>query len=785
MDLIQEEKSMKKAMNYFWLIAAAAVVFSCAKEADLVEEAVETVDPIENTTPAKDGNLLTSFGVTIEGEDADSKVTVNVATGETNIEMNDEVLVFVDDSNQAIYRYDGSQFVLKDGQTAVSLNAPASVFYPANKYEAGSDVRFIMPNGIENGGDFGAINPMAGVIEGTPGSYTVELANLASVLRVRVRADVNITSVTLDYSSANYFAEGGKFIVDAAAKTMTYAATDTNYFSETVDITPAKTADVLFLIPTVGLPGGLTITANLAENHNGGANSFTVTNTSHAARERNKISIVSFYAGLFSGGAGTSEIPYKISSARDLKYMSTYMTNGYKDVDGFRADDFRSAHYKQMNYIDAGNLTPIGTSSNPFSGVYDGNNQTLTVNISTDSQYTGVFGYINGATISNLTVEGNIASSEVFVGGIAGAAMGAHITGCTNKANVSTTSSTANAYVGGIVGNANLTDANEVVSCTNSGTITGHIFTGGITGDLLGTADMCINKGIVTSNNSNVGGITGSLRANSVIKRCYSANFNTSTGTPRVQGLFRVGGIVGIQNGANSKVVNCISRSTIIGTATEGTITSTAVGGIVGELRNGLIANCLAGASDSRIINTKTANAYVGLIVGYIQSANGTVQNCYSRQVANNFGYFTYTAPNTFSRKTSAAGNTTAMGQVYGYNNGGTVKDCYYRGHTNGVATGGAKDGSPETNVTMVSANATTIFNDASANVPVVITLSDGTTTYDAGTKKLWEILSGGAPLISGYTPVTGELMTWEYKSGSEPVVPSEMIRLGDDFWTN
>lgn len=780
MNLMNGCSTMKKTVFIFGLIGMATLLFSCEKTGQDIIDSTPTNQNIEVPT-ASDGKLLTSFGVTFEN--ASTKVLVDLSDGTTTIEENDEVLVFVDESNNAIYKYDGSAaFVLKEGEKAVALNAPASVLYPANEFEKTTG-KFIMPAAIEATGDFGAINPMAGVITEESGAYKVELCNIASVLRVNVTADVNINSVTLDYGSSLKYAAGSKYSVEASAKTMTYDSDGST--SGTVALsTPASSADVLFIIPTVSLDNGLSVTANLAENHNGGTNTFTVANTSTTARSRNTISTMSFKAKLFDGGLGTSDSPYLISDAKDFKYIQKYTVEGY-NPGSKSAASFLGAYYKQTKDIDAGGMTPIGTSSYPFAGVYNGNDQSIKVSISTSSQNTGVFGYLDGATISNLTVKGTVTSSETTVGGIAGASKGSHIINCTNEANVSTTSGTANAYVGGIVGNANQTDANEIVSCTNSGTITGNIFTGGISGDLLGTADMCINKGIVTSNNSNVGGITGSLRANSVVKRCYSANFDTSKGSPRVQGLFRVGGIVGIQNGSNSKVVNCISRSSIIGTATEGTIANTSVGGIVGELRNGLVANCLAGASDSRIVNTKTANAYIGLIVGYIQSANGTVQNCYSRQVANNFGYFTFTAPSTWSRKTSAAGNTTCMGQVYGYNNGGTVKDCYYRGHTNGVATGGAKSGSSAINVTMISENETTIFNDASANVPVEITLSNGSTTYGANTKRLWDILTGGAELISGYTLATDEVLTWEYQSGSEPAIPSEMVRLGNDFWNN
>ena len=147
-------------------------------------------------------------------------------------------------------------FILKDGETAVALGSTASVYYPANEYEvAGNNVMFVMPNGVEADDDFGAINPMAGVITGEAGSYAFELKNIANVLRVNVTADVDINSVTLDYGSMAYFAQGGKFYVDAAESKMTYAEISTSANDETVSLkTPGNTADVLFIIPTISFP---------------------------------------------------------------------------------------------------------------------------------------------------------------------------------------------------------------------------------------------------------------------------------------------------------------------------------------------------------------------------------------------------------------------------------------------------------------------------------------------------------------------------------------------------
>ena len=57
----------------------------------------------------------------------------------------------------------------------------------------------------------------------------------------------------------------------------------------------------------------------------------------------------------------------------------------------------------------------------PFSGTFLGNNKTITATIA-DTGYSGtaLFGYINGATIRNLTVAGTIASNQRHMAGLVG-----------------------------------------------------------------------------------------------------------------------------------------------------------------------------------------------------------------------------------------------------------------------------------------------------------------------------------------------------------------------------
>jgi len=661
---------MKKTMKLFWLLAASAVVFSCSKESVHEDETpVNSSDEpavVTPVTPATDGNLLTSFGVTFEN-DPESKVSVDIGSGVTTIEENDEVLVFVDKDDYATYKYDGSKFVIKEGENAVTLSSTVSVYYPRNEFDIYNDaVVFVMPDGIEASGDFGAINPMAGVIAGTSGSYTVELKNLASVLKVHVTAEVNINSVTLDYSSGIYYAKGCKFYVDATETTMTYASDHEGNSSETITITPSTTADVLFLIPTVGLPSGLSVTANLAANHNGGANTFTVTNPSTNARARNSISTMSFKAKLFDGGLGTSESPYLISSAKDFKYIQKYTTEGY--TPGVKdAAHFLSAHYLQTADIDfkGASLTPIGVYNSsaadrkPFNGSYNGKNIDTQYSLSnfvieSESQGVGLFSAVEGASLLNISIANPqvTVNNNSYVGSLVGWLNGGTVSECTISGGFVKSSGGATGglvgyvYGGGTISNCTLSDINvgpaASPSGNNYGGIIGYVRNSGV----LKISGCTVVSGSVSSGNSygQVGGIIGSSQIQGLndldSQYLYVSNCtNHATIKPGSRGYS--GGIIGIMNGGTitgcknygsiegnrdyaggiagyvpsvntssitgkgSEIINCLSSAQVKG--------NNKVGGIVGFLGWGVIQCCTAKGS-------VTGAQCVGGIVGEAQA---------------------------------------------------------------------------------------------------------------------------------------------------------------------
>lgn len=127
-----------------------------------------------------------------------------------------------------------------------------------------------------------------------------------------------------------------------------------------------------------------------------------------------------------------SNIVRGVTSATNSQYTSDV----YKYVKGTIAS-YGGAYFKLVRSIASiGNITPIGTISNVFAATFDGNNNNLSgLNISVAGNNVGLFGYISGATIKNLTVNGSVKGSQ-YVGGVVGYALNSTIENVTNNASV-------------------------------------------------------------------------------------------------------------------------------------------------------------------------------------------------------------------------------------------------------------------------------------------------------------------------------------------------------------
>ena len=114
-----------------------------------------------------------------------------------------------------------------------------------------------------------------------------------------------------------------------------------------------------------------------------------------------------------------------------------------------------------------------GTFGHPFKGTFDGQNHTLTFNRTAAEDLSAPFHYINGATISNLHVDGTITGGTYErLSGLVGHSEGnITINNCHVSTEISTTVSGV-AFHGGVIGTWNGTDATcTVTGCVYDGLI--------------------------------------------------------------------------------------------------------------------------------------------------------------------------------------------------------------------------------------------------------------------------------------------------------------------------
>lgn len=172
-------------------------------------------------------------------------------------------------------------------------------------------------------------------------------------------------------------------------------------------------------------------------------------------------------------GTGTKDDPYLITSTDDWNLFA-------KSVEG--GIDYSKKYVKLTNDITISTMVGVCDESGdrPFSGTFDGDNHTLTANITStatddnkNNQGVAPFHLIKQATIQNLTVAGNITSASKYAAGLVGWVDGnysrSYIKDCIVKATITTSADCA----GGFVGNICYSDRNYL-HFTNS-VFAGHI----------------------------------------------------------------------------------------------------------------------------------------------------------------------------------------------------------------------------------------------------------------------------------------------------------------------
>lgn len=360
----------------------------------------------------------------------------------------------------------------------------------------------------------------------------------------------------------------------------------------------------------------------------------------------------------FSGsGSGTENDPYLIMNPIQLYQLRNFLNTSrvyFKMMADVDLTDFLEDENPTQGW------SPVGTSSQPFKGVLDGNGKTISglwINRN-NTDYVGLFGYCDGATIQNLIlkdvdIKGNtnvgaicgrgynrgsisncVLSGRVicknYAGGCVGRCDGFIVRGITSSVEVR-----GGDYSGGIAGRVG--DYSISISdCFVYTTITGSNKTGGIVGGEDFRCEMT-NCGFVgcIKGTSDVGGICGYTYSfaetdnRSSEKNCYAVAFVSGTGentggligfcnsvvescyfSGRVTGQKYTGGLIGYKN--HNSVKKCYFHGSITG--------SSYVGGLCGYINmyTGIISNVIIASS------IKATDGYVGRLYGYNYYSTGS-----------------------------------------------------------------------------------------------------------------------------------------------------------------
>ena len=326
-----------------------------------------------------------------------------------------------------------------------------------------------------------------------------------------------------------------------------------------------------------------------------------------------------------------------------------------KIVENANNTGWLNGNYKLVQTVElSSSWTGIGTSSAPFTGVFDGNNCMITYQNAPHP----LFNYASGAEIKNLIITGSLTCADQYVGGIVGYAdAGCNISNCKVNGGQIIATGSGTAYVGGVVGYA--TGSDELNSLTISNctvqamTITGPstaqgCYVGGIAGYLKnGKVDNssqsypvynCTITAAPTSGNAWAGGAVG-CSYNSNFSNVYVLNSSIQANSA---GNVYSGGIAGeivVNKEATYAISNCMvvresgaETCTACTAETTGTDTAAAAyaAGVVGHLVFSTDSTSTVQISSLVITNwastAKGNNAVAGKVIGEIQSS-GTVQN--------------------------------------------------------------------------------------------------------------------------------------------------------------
>lgn len=424
---------------------------------------------------------------------------------------------------------------------------------------------------------------------------------------------------------------------------------------------------------------------------------------------------------LFAGGDGSPENPYQIENIEQLNAVR-------EDL---------SANYILINDIDMSSYTvwyPIGTlewnqgantwnKPYPFTGTFDGAGFTIynfthlpeTINPmdrQADGNESGLFGYIENATIKNVRMENIEIAGTIMdhnnVGPLAGQMENSSVINCTStNGSVELTgliwlADAGNA--GGLIGKAK---NSTIEDCSSDVSVKTHFHrVGGLAGGLWNTnVANCSASGDV-SGRSVVGGLIGDSFTTDAADVYITDSFSTGNATGMTVPCKNVpylgggttGGFIGWVSQSSSGTPGLTHISNCYSTGDATVENGTAAGGFVGEYANGVISNCYATgdvyAKGYTYDNGTVAYGYAGGFAG--KMAAGTIENSFVSNTVSTFseagGFIGQMTGGSIS-KCYAVTNTTAFdsyaGGFVGNLRRGTIEESYAAGDVSAKHTAG------------------------------------------------------------------------------------------------
>lgn len=336
-------------------------------------------------------------------------------------------------------------------------------------------------------------------------------------------------------------------------------------------------------------------------------------------------------------GLGTSAYPYQIENGNQLLVFQSIVngTNGQTQNPAACAE-----LTKDIDMRSIANFAPIGTETASYIGTFNGNGHNISGLSVSGSDYVGLFGYVNGATIqyinlcdSQITAT-NAGGIDTSTGGIVGFATGpTKIENCsTNNIKIDAANSR---HIGGIIGRGEA--STKISNCTNTSSFGGTYNVGGIAGSLYGgSITNCGNSGDLPAAQASscVGGIVG-LTSSGQISTCY--NTGKVTGGSNAD----VGGIVGTSYFSFS-ISDCYN-----------------VGAVQGGLIGGIAGSAYGTFRYCYNTGAVTSSPYSGGVIG--DNAGITIDHCYYLDTAAPVGIFNHPQPGVESRTAAEFANGSVL----------------------------------------------------------------------------------------------------------------------------